>query len=93
MRSSRRQFLRQAGLIGAASAALPLSGTINQPFDQKLIVGQGDFQYKVDKTWGNLDPMHQPVHHCHEMVLDSRKRFVCSTVATGFNVIAYNKDG
>lgn len=93
MRSSRRQFLRQAGLIGAASAALPLSGNINQPFDQKIIVGQGDFQYKVDKAWGNLDPMHQPVHHCHEMVLDSRKRLVCSTVAKDFNVLAYNKDG
>jgi sugar lactone lactonase YvrE len=93
MRSSRRQFLRQAGLIGAASASLPLIGSANHPFDGKQIVGQGDFQYKVDKSWGNLDPVNQPVHHCHEMVLDSRKRLLCSTVAKDFNVLAYNKDG
>ncbi len=40
-----------------------------------------------------LDPVSQPVHHCHEMVLDSQDRLLCSTVSNHFDVVAYNKDG
>lgn len=91
---SRRKFLRQAGLLGAA-AALPLSGSaaIQKDSGDKGIVGHGDFRYKVDKSWGNLDPQKQALQHCHEMVLDSRGRLVCSTVSKHFNVVVYNKDG
>lgn len=99
---SRRHFLRQAALAGAA-ASLPLTGLsacspktsslMNGPLPDKNIVGHGDFRYKVDKNWGNLDPKAQPVQHCHEMVLDSRNRLVCSTVSDKFDILAYNKDG
>lgn len=94
--TSRRRFLQQSAALGAASA-LPFSlGAARQKTmitDQKTIVGHGDFRYKVDKSWGALDPVKQPLQHCHEMVLDGRDRLVCSTVSKHFNVLTYNKDG
>lgn len=100
--TSRRLFLRQAALAGVA-ASLPLTSlSARSPTDaasihgqraEKTIVGHGDFRYKVDKKWGNLNPKRQPVQHFHEMVLDSRDRLVCSTVSDKFDILAYNKDG
>jgi peptidylamidoglycolate lyase len=95
-RKTRRHFLQQAATLGLASSLpFPLSATPKIPLlmDHKTVVGHGDFRYKVDKSWGDLDPAVQPVQHCHEMVLDSRDRLVCSTVSKDFNVLAYNKDG
>lgn len=67
-----------------------------QPSDlnsDKGVVGHGDFRYKVDKDWGNLDPRTNPIQHCHEMILDSRDRLVVSTVGAKHDLLAYNKDG
>jgi len=91
--TNRRQFIRQAGLLGAASAFSPLAHAAASVPDGKNVIGQGDFQYKVDKNWGVLETSTHPLQHCHEMVLDSRGRLVCSTVSKHFNVLAYNKDG
>lgn len=89
----RREFLKKAGLLGAAFATTPLLAHPAAPGAERHIIGHGDFRYKVDKNWGNLDPVAQPLQHCHEMVLDDKKRLMCSTVAKNFNVLAYNKDG
>jgi len=89
----RRDFLKAAGLLGAAAMASPLTASsVIQPLDKKII-GHGDFRYKVDKNWGQLDAQRQSVMHCHEMVTDARGRLLCSTVSEHFNLLAYNKDG
>lgn len=59
----------------------------------KDIIGHNGFRYEADKKWGRLDPLKHPVQHCHEMVLDSRDRLLCSSVASGHDVLVYNKDG
>ncbi len=38
----------------------------------KQIIGHGEFKYRVDQSWGNLDPNTTPVNNCHEMVMDSK---------------------
>ncbi len=62
-------------------------------FSRDLIVGHNDHQYKVDMTWGALDPAKIPVKDCHEMVMDSKGRVVLLTNHTQNNIIIYNKDG
>ncbi len=58
-----------------------------------LIIGHGDFKYKVIVDWGNLDKLTTPVSDCHEMVQDSKGRIILLTNNTKNNVIIYNKDG
>ena len=91
--SRRRDFLKKAGLLSAAALTSPLTASPVAVPSEKLIVGHGDFRYKVDKTWGRLDAQRQSLMHCHEMVTDDRDRLLCSTVSKNFNVLAYNKDG
>ncbi|TXF88139.1 6-bladed beta-propeller [Neolewinella aurantiaca] len=89
----RRDFLKQAGLFSAAALTSPLAASPFAQENYKAIVGHGDFKYKVDKNWGQLDPLNQSVMHCHEMVIDSRQRLLCTTVSKHFDVLAYNKRG
>ena len=89
----RRNFLKNASLLGAAAVTTPLVSRPVRPASKGNIVGQGDFRYTVDQGWGALDPVSQPLQHCHEMELDDRGRLLCSTVARDFNVLAYSKDG
>jgi len=90
---SRRNFLKKAGLLGVTALAPPLAASNLVLPTEKMIVGHGEFKYKVDKNWGQLDSQHQSLMHCHEMVTDARGRLLCSTVSKNFNLLAYNKDG
>lgn len=58
-----------------------------------LIVGHGDFKYRVDTNWGRLDPSKVPVENCHGMAFDSQGRIFMVTDNDKNNVIVYSKDG
>ncbi len=60
---------------------------------EDLIIGHGDFRYKVDLHWGALNAQHVPVKNCHEMVQDSKGRIILLTDHTKNNVIIYDKSG
>jgi sugar lactone lactonase YvrE len=89
----RRKFLKQAGTFGFAAAGFSQLGYSATPTSRPKIVGHGDFRYKVDKKWGALDASLQPVQHCHEMVMDSQGRLLCSMVGRRANVLIYSKYG
>jgi len=63
------------------------------PYNDDVIIGHGDYRYKVDMNWGNLDPLLTPVKDCHEMVQDAKGRIVLLTNHTKNNVIIYDKSG
>lgn len=58
-----------------------------------VIIGHNSHKYKVDLSWGNLDPVKTPVQDCHEMVQDSKGRIVLLTNHIKNNVIIYDKSG
>lgn len=84
----RRRFLTTS-MLGVASLAFPFPH--NSPRD--VIIGHGDFRYKVDVNWGKLNPNHTPVKDCHEMVQDSQGRILLLTNHIKNNVIVYDKSG
>ena len=57
------------------------------------ILGHGEYRYRLNKSWGNLDPAKTPVKNCHEMVLDSQGRLIMITDHTDNNIIVYDKSG
>lgn len=61
--------------------------------EKDLVIGHGNFRYKVVKNWGTLNKTKHPVTDCHEMVQDSQGRIILLTNNTKNNVIIYNKDG
>ena len=95
MSSSRRQFIQWAA---AAAAAPVLAGSApniiaRPPRLAGTVLGHGDFQYRVEVGWGDLDPLKTPVKNCHEMVMDSRGRLFMITDEVKNNILIYDKSG
>lgn len=91
---SRRNFLKQSSLLSLGILAGPMYGSAFGLSDkQDVIIGHNSHQYKIDMSWGNLDPSRVPVKDCHEIVQDSKGRIVMLTNHTKNNVIIYDKSG
>lgn len=91
---SRRSFLKQSSLLSLGVLAGPLYGrALDFGTNQDVIIGHNSHRYKVDMSWGNLDPGKVPVKDCHEMVQDSKGRIIMLTNHTKNNIIVYDKSG
>ena len=73
--NTRRNFLKQTATTVAALSLTPaFSFSIihkKKPVDD-LIIGHGDYRYKVHKDWAQISPVHTPLLNCHEMVMDQK---------------------
>lgn len=90
--STRRQFLKQTAST-AGVFTFPVFNIIGKQATADEIIGHGDFRYKVQKTWGNLDPQKTPVKNCHEMVMDKKGRLIMITDEVKNNIIIYDRSG
>ncbi|MDF2159151.1 6-bladed beta-propeller [Algoriphagus sp. CAU 1675] len=88
--NSRRKFIQTSSLFGLAMSINPDLSLLAR---QETILGHGDFKYKLDPTWGNLDPSKVPVNNCHEMVMDRKGRMILLTDESKNNVIIYDQSG
>jgi len=96
--TSRRSFIRNATLLSLGTTGLLHSNFIlkkvtstSQGGDE--IIGHGDFRFKVNRAWGDLDPGRHPVINCHEMVMDAKGRLIMITDDTHNNILIYDKSG
>ena len=71
---------------------LGISAFVPSLSKEDLVIGHGEFKYKVERGWGQLTPKH-PVKDCHEMVQDSKGRILLLTNHIKNNILIYNKDG
>jgi peptidylamidoglycolate lyase len=94
--ASRRKFLKNAvsgsGAIMAASV-FPFYIKPSKPRLEPEILGHGDFTYRIEREWGDLNPNNYPVNNCHEMVMDRKGRLIMLTDHPRNNVIIYDTAG
>lgn len=93
--TKRREFLKNTLVSSIAMTGLPIStfNIIHKPKLENEILGHGDFTYRIERDWGNLNPNKTPVNNCHEMVMDSKKRLILLTDHPDNNIIIYDKAG
>ena len=93
--NTRRRFLKNTILSGLTVASAPMFSfnIIHRPKLEGEVIGHGDFKYRVERAWGNLDPKKTPVNNCHEMVMDAQKRLIMLTDHPENNIIIYDKSG
>lgn len=92
----RRSFIQHSLTSLAGLTAFPFTfSSARQDIAafRDLIIGHGDFRYRVDMEWGALDPAFHPVNDCHEMVQDTKGRILLLTNHTRNNVIIYDRSG
>lgn len=102
--TSKRGFIKHGLGLAAGSALIGAHPALTHNPSKKplpksgrnphgLIIGHGDFRYKVNYLWGNLDPNTIPVENCHGLAIDSKERIIMVTDSDKNNFIIYNKDG
>jgi hypothetical protein len=83
---TRRRFLQSAAAATVVCASRSAYG------DERPILGQGEFRYRVVPGWGVLGP-DTPVGNCHGIVCDGQGQVILLTDHTQNNVIVYDKAG
>ena len=86
----RRTFLKTT--TAAATASLFPAIIVRGNEDDDLILGQGDFKYRVDEGWGVLDEDEAVVKNCHGIVMDKEERIFLLTDHVKNNIIVYDGD-
>ncbi|GAA4235545.1 peptidylglycine monooxygenase-like protein [Postechiella marina] len=96
--TTRRHFIKSTAVATIATALIsPTAEAFNilpsRPKLSSTILGHGEFKYKLEKAWGNLNPKNHPVKNCHEMVMDAKKRLFMLTDHPKNNMLIYDKSG
>lgn len=93
-KKTRRDFLRNGATFVGGSLLFPGFNILKgKPDLGDVILGHGDYRYRVHKEWGNLNPSETPVKNCHEMVMDSKGRLIMITDEVKNNIIVYDTSG
>ncbi len=66
---------------------------LNIPDFSASTLGQGAFQYRINRHWCQADPAKHPVNNCHEMVIDSQQRLYLLTDHPKNNIIVFDTQG
>jgi peptidylamidoglycolate lyase len=90
---NRRAFIQDASIVMSGTLLTKPIGTLAFCTTEDLVIGHGDYKYKVNKEWGALDPNRYPVNDCHEMVMDKKERIILLTNEPRNNILIYDKSG
>ncbi|WNJ17906.1 6-bladed beta-propeller [Pontibacter sp. G13] len=94
---NRRDILKKGALALGVSAALPSFGfnilTGRPRPESEMILGHGDYQYKLVRDWAQMSSTRNPILNCHEMVMDSKGRLIMIGDHTDNNILIFDKSG
>jgi peptidylamidoglycolate lyase len=90
---NRRNFIQNSSVVLGGSLISKPFGNLIQHKSDDIIIGHGDYKYKVNKDWGTLDASRYPVNDCHEMVIDKKQRILLLTNEPKNNILIYDKSG
>lgn len=86
---NRKEFVQNA-VLGSAGFFIAKNG---MAAPKGPVYGHNEMRFRLNNTWGNLNPGKTPVNDCHEMVQDSKGRILLLTNETKNNLIIYNTSG
>ncbi|WP_241664721.1 NHL repeat-containing protein [Seonamhaeicola maritimus] len=75
------------------ASSVPFHIMASKPKLSETILGHGDFKYRLEREWGNLNPKTFPVKNCHEMVMDKKGRLFMLTDHVKNNMLIYDISG
>ncbi len=83
------------GLAGLAPGMAKSDAAVPRPCTagENLVLGQGAHRYRVERSWGTLDPLQYPINDGHGVVEDRSGRIIVLTNHTQNNLLAYAKSG
>ncbi len=92
MKAVTRRHLLTSALGIAGSAPFVRAQSKSDPTDG-LVIGHGEFRYRVHKRWCQASPDQHPVKDCHEMVQTADGRLFLLTNHKKNNVLIFDVSG
>jgi len=89
--TTRRDFLNRSLALGASAFAPSVFWSCGN--DDPLIIGHGEYRYRIIPDWGKQDASKFPVQDCHEMVQTQNGDLYLLTNHTRNNILVYSLDG
>ena len=89
--TTRRDFLNRSLALGASAFAPSVFWSCGN--DDPLIIGHGEYRYRIIPDWGKQDASKFPVQDCHEMVQTENGDLYLLTNHTRNNILVYSLDG
>ncbi len=93
---NRREFVAKTAKASGGAwlvSTVPFYIKPSKPKLEETILGHGDFTYRVEKEWGDLDPKKFPINNAHEMVMDAKGRLLMLTDHPKNNMLIYDTAG
>ncbi|MEM6964564.1 MAG: 6-bladed beta-propeller [Bacteroidota bacterium] len=94
---NRRNFIKTSANAALGTIAFPtLSAAVGRhkrSSTQEVILGHGDYQYKLHTNWAQVGALRNPLLNCHEMVMDSKGRLIMIGDHTANNILIFDKSG
>lgn len=93
---NRRSFIKKSGIMaGMAAAAAPSFGfnILKGIQAEEVILGHGEYQYRLVRDWAKISSVKNPILNCHEMVMDRKGRLIMMGDHTANNVLIFDKSG
>lgn len=95
--TNRRNFIKTVGTTTLGAITMPMLGANvgrhKRTANKDVILGHGDYQYKLDRNWAKLGVARNPLQNCHEMVMDSKGRLIMIGDHTANNILIFDKSG
>lgn len=93
---TRRDFIKKGAVALGVGASLPsfgfnIIGKAKPPKD--IILGHGDYKYKLVRDWAQISSVRNPLLNCHEMIMDSKGRLIMIGDHTDNNILIFDKSG
>ncbi|MEL6718868.1 MAG: 6-bladed beta-propeller, partial [Bacteroidota bacterium] len=64
-----------------------------QKATEDVIIGHGDFRYKVHRNWAKIGSVSTPLLNCHEMVMDRNGRLLMIGDHPKNNILVFDQSG
>lgn len=94
---NRRNFLKTTLAASLSTLAFPsLGANVGRHKKKKtedIILGHGDYQYKLITDWANISSVRTPLLNCHEMVMDRKGRLIMIGDHPSNNILIFDKSG
>ena len=91
--NSRRDFIKKTGVVASVAGFFPNISKGLKPTAEEIIIGHGDYKYKVDKEWAKISVNSTPLFNCHEMVQDQKGRLIMLGDHVTNNILIFDKSG
>ncbi|AZQ63110.1 6-bladed beta-propeller [Flammeovirga pectinis] len=94
--NTRRNFIKNTVKVIGASAIIPtfsFNAIRSKKAKKEVILGHGNYQYKLNRDWAKISTVRNPILNCHEMVMDRKGRLIMIGDHTDNNIMIFDKSG